>query len=131
MSTPWWVETKMHGEAFETLRIQLASTDAPAGAKDKRSELLLASYQAYENERKRKKKTKDSGACLRFCGANALSCVFQCLCSLVCVLVGFYGAFLALSVVNIVGVTSVPPGLKFARFYGESGAPPPSPPPPF
>ena len=53
------------------------------------------------------------GAIERQCGVSALSLVFQFLFALVIIVVAFYGAYLVLETLNLIGLSTVPPGLRF------------------
>lgn len=60
------------------------------------------------------KDAAESGACVRVVGASCLSVLLQ----LVCVAVLFVGSFFsvayALEVVEVGGISTIPPGIKYA-----------------
>jgi hypothetical protein len=58
-------------------------------------------------------------ACLRHCGTSCGSVVFQSFCSCVAIAGAFWGGFVALSWFEIIGISSLPPGIAYGHKVGD------------
>jgi hypothetical protein len=61
------------------------------------------------------------GLCIRQCGATAVSVLAQLVCAAVFLVTCFFVVGWGLELTRVVGVTTVPPGLKYAPFLHDDG----------
>lgn len=65
--------------------------------------------------------TDAAGLCLRQCGATCTSVVFQLICAVIFLGGCVFAVGLLLETTRVVGVTTVPPGLKYVPFRHDDG----------
>jgi hypothetical protein len=76
--------------------------------------------EAREKALETKTKSKEGeGACLRHCGTSCGSVLFQCVCSVLFIVATTWAAFIALSVFEIIGISSLPPGIAYGHRVGD------------
>lgn len=87
------------------------------GRKERRRQRIA---EAREKAQETKTQSKeDNGACLRHCGASCGSVLFQCICSAVFIFGATWAAFIALGVFEVVGISSLPPGIAYGHRVGD------------
>ena len=73
-----------------------------------------------EQRQQRQQRAAQSGVpCVRICANAWVYLCLQCLCSVFVVFTALYVASLMVSVVDIVGITSVPPGIDVVSYQQE------------
>lgn len=60
-------------------------------------------------------KTNLNAACIRHCGTSCASVLFQSICAIIAILGAIWIGFVALSWLEIIGISSLPPGVKYGH----------------
>lgn len=60
-------------------------------------------------------KTNLNAACIRHCGTSCASVLFQSICAIIAILGAVWIGFVALSWLEIIGISSLPPGVKYGH----------------
>lgn len=76
--------------------------------------------EAFEEVRQRGVSGTDgNAACLRHCGTSCASVAWQSFCACVAIAGALWAAFVALSWFEIIGISSMPPGIKYGAKVGD------------
>lgn len=124
-------EAKRASKEPPPLQRQNRTDELVEGANQLREDLLQERSRRKEKMQKRidagidradkaaSQKSIGGAACLRHCGTSCGSVLFQSVCACVAIACAFWVGFIVLSSLEIIGISSLPPGIKYGHKVGD------------